>query len=178
MIPKLMTKTILLGILGVLIISGLSVNDAFAAGYIKFDGIDGEATSRGHEKWINLESLSHTLTKQDTKKSSVEVGIDISKIFDKSSPKLQEALIKGTATPKVTIDFTIDSEPSERVYLSYELKNVRVTSYQMSGGSESRPSENMSMNFEEIKVTYTEYDESGNKKGNVEYSWKVEKGEN
>ena len=35
----------------------------------------------------------------------------------------------------------------------------------------------MSLNFEEIKVTYTETDSKGSKKGNVEYTWKVEEGE-
>ena len=32
-------------------------------------------------------------------------------------------------------------------------------------------------NIEEIKVTYTEFDAEGNSKGNVETTWKVEKGE-
>jgi len=36
--------------------------------------------------------------------------------------------------------------------------------------------EDLSLNFEEIKVTYTETDNTGKKKGNVEYSWKVEEG--
>ena len=39
------------------------------------------------------------------------------------------------------------------------------------------PMESFSLNFEEIKVTYTELDDCGGKKGNVEYSWKVEEGE-
>ena len=32
-------------------------------------------------------------------------------------------------------------------------------------------------NFEEIKVTYTEFDDEGSSKGNVEFEYKVEKGE-
>ena len=62
-------------------------------------------------------------------------------------------------------------------YYAYELKNVQVTSYQVGGNPESRPQEQMSLNFEEIKVTYTECDNAGKKKGNVEYTWKVEAGE-
>jgi type VI secretion system secreted protein Hcp len=38
------------------------------------------------------------------------------------------------------------------------------------------PVEEITISFSEIKVTYTEYDSRGNKKGNVEYSWKVEGG--
>ena len=43
--------------------------------------------------------------------------------------------------------------------------------------AEEVPVEDFALNFEEIKVTYTENDSAGKKKGNVEYSWKVEKGE-
>jgi type VI secretion system secreted protein Hcp len=39
------------------------------------------------------------------------------------------------------------------------------------------PMDNLSINFEEIKVTYTENDAKGKKKGNIEYTWKVEEGE-
>ena len=64
-------------------------------------------------------------------------------------------------------------------YYRYELKNVLVTSYSVSGAAQSEdvPSEDFSLNFEEIKVTYTENDNKGKKKGNVEYGWKVEEGE-
>jgi type VI protein secretion system component Hcp len=63
-------------------------------------------------------------------------------------------------------------------YYAYELKNVQVISYQISGSgqSESVPTESFALNFEEIKVTYTENDAKGGKKGAVEYSWKVEEG--
>jgi len=64
-------------------------------------------------------------------------------------------------------------------YYAYELKNVLVTSYSVggSGQSDDVPMEQFSLNYEEIKVTYTENDSKGKKKGNVEYSWKVEEGE-
>ena len=64
-------------------------------------------------------------------------------------------------------------------YYAYELKNVQVTSYNISGSGQSEdvPSEDFSLNYEEIKVTYTECDEKGGSKGNIEYTWKVEEGE-
>lgn len=40
-----------------------------------------------------------------------------------------------------------------------------------------RPTEIFTFSFEEIKVVYTEMDEEGESKGNIEYSWKVEEGE-
>lgn len=103
--------------------------------------------------------------------------INISKNLDKSSPKLQEAVAKGKVFPKVEIHVTASYTDAGRVtYLAYELKNVQVTSYSIggSGQSEQVPSEQMSLNFEEIKQTYTENDSAGKKKGNVEFTWKVE----
>jgi len=179
----MINKTILFGVLfGVLIVTGLTVNNAFAAAYIKFDGIDGEATDNDHQKWIELGSFSHTIAKHDakTKRSVVDLGFEISKTLDKSSPKLQEAILTGKVFPKVQIDITrsFDATGASATYYKYELKNVQVTSYQISGAGQSsdRPAESLSLNFEEIKVTYSEYDDNGARKGNVEYSWKVEEG--
>jgi len=54
-----------------------------------------------------------------------------------------------------------------------------VTSIQVSasGNDEDGPPRVVIGNtFEKVTVTYTEYDNAGGKKGDIEYSWKVEKG--
>ena len=105
--------------------------------------------------------------------------ITCTKELDKASPKLAESVCKGKVFPKVEIHLTASYTDSGRVtYYAYELKNVQVASYHVGGQgqSESVPVEDFTLNFEEIKVTYTENDSKGKKKGNVEYSWKVEEG--
>jgi type VI secretion system Hcp family effector len=124
--------------------------------------------------------------------------------IDKASPKLAEAICKGTVFPKVEIHLTGPSEGStcEGTFYAYELTNVLITSYKVTGSNPlayaliapapdtllpysgpfvvqavDAPMEEVSLNFEEIKVTYTECDSTGKSKGNVEYSWKVEEGE-
>lgn len=42
---------------------------------------------------------------------------------------------------------------------------------------EAPPTEERSLNYEEIKATYTEEDHEGKEKGDVEYSWDVEEGD-
>jgi type VI secretion system Hcp family effector len=101
------------------------------------------------------------------------------KELDKSSPKLAEAVCKGKVFPKVEIHLTASyTNAGRQTYYAYELKNVLVTSYNISGEgqAEAVPTETFSLNFEEVKVTYTECDNTGKKKGNVEYQWKVEEG--
>ncbi|MEZ6117683.1 MAG: type VI secretion system tube protein Hcp [Pirellulaceae bacterium] len=157
------------------------------AAYIKFDGVDGESLDKDHSKWSDIQSFSQGMHQPGASATGAarrrgDVIIDafhVSKELDKASPKLAEAICKGKVFPKVEIHLTGSTSDSGRTtYYAYELKNVLVSSYNIggSGQSEQVPVEDFSLNFEEIKVTYTEFDSKGSKKGNVEYSWKVEEG--
>jgi len=154
------------------------VNDAEAAAYIKFDGVDGESQDAKHKEWIEILSFSQTISRGDSGASvrssagAVFQDIVLTKELDKSSPKLAESIAMGKVFP--ILEFHLTS--SAGTYYAYELKNVMVTSYSISGDADERPTEQISLNFEEIKTTYTEYGPDGSKKGNVEYTWKVEEG--
>lgn len=155
--------------------------------FIKFDGIDGECQDKDHKSWIDVLSFSWGLHKagsgatgQTRRRGVVTVeDVMVSKEYDKSSPKLAEAVCKGTVFPKVLIHNTATYGDARATYLQYELKNVAVTSHQVSAasGGDAVPMESMSLNFEEVKQTYTEYSSEGSKKGNVEMTWKVQEGE-
>ena len=155
--------------------------------FIKFDGVDGEANDKDHKGWCNLMSFSWGLHKAgagatgSTRRRGVVTVEDvvISKEYDKSSPKLAESVCMGKIFPKVEIhDTTTYGDGNRAVFLKYELKNVMVSSHNVSaaGGGDAVPHENISLNFEEVKQTYVEYDAKGAKKGNVEMNWKVEEG--
>ena len=158
------------------------------AAYIKFDGVEGECKDKDHKGWSDLESFSQgshqpggSATGATRRRGDVIMeDITCTKELDKASCKIAESICKGKVYPKVEIDVTASYTDAGRVtYYRYELTNVLVTSYNISGAgqSEAVPVEDFSLNFEEIKVTYTENDSKGKKKGNVEYSWKVEEGE-
>lgn len=154
------------------------------AAYIKFDGVAGEAEDTNHKGWSDLLSFQQGLSKPGggatgaTRRRGDVVLDDIVcvKELDKASPKIAESVCKGKVFPKVEIHVTASYTDAGRVtYYAYDLKNVLVTSYDISGSAQSEdvPVENISLNFEEIKVTYTECDNAGKSKGNVEYTWKV-----
>jgi type VI secretion system secreted protein Hcp len=153
--------------------------------FLKIDGIDGESMDKDHKGWSNILSFAHSLhqpgggaTGQSRRRGAVVVeDLICTKELDKSSPKIQEALSQGKVFPKVELELTTSGSGARQTYYKYELKNVMITSYNISGQSgDGVPMEEVAFNFEEIKVTYTEYDSNGRKKGNVEYEWKVEKG--
>jgi len=158
------------------------------AAYIKFDGVDGEAQDKDHKNWSDLGSFQQGIsqpgggaTGATRRRGDVILdNIVITRELDKASPKLADAICQGKVYPKVEIHVTASTSEAGRVtYYAYELKNVMVTSYDISGSGQAEdvPMETASMNFEEIKVTYTEFDRAGKQKGAVEHTWKVEEAE-
>jgi type VI secretion system secreted protein Hcp len=160
----------------VLLASGATAD---AAAYIKFDGVDGESADKDHKEWIVIHSFgtgmasepaaAGTATKLKLQQFEVEVPTE------RSSPKLMEALCRGKVFPSVIVELTRETPNGEETYYRYELKNVLITSYSVSGAAADRPMEQLSLNFEEIKVTSIDAD--GSRGGNVEFEWKVEEGE-
>ncbi len=155
--------------------------------YIKFDGVDGEAKEKSHKKWSSIVAFTQGLHRpggesDGSTRRRGEVVMDdilVSKKLDKASPKIAEAVLKGKVFPKVEIHLTSTyADAGRTTYYAYELKNVLVTSYDISHGNKPKqlPVEEFELNFEEIKVTYTLVDKNGRTTGNVEYSWKVERG--
>ncbi len=150
-----MNNLYFLFIFGFLLIgSGFAISDAYGAGYIKFDGIDGESTDKDHKDWIILLSFSQGTEMQEdsaTTRGQYEVSdIIVVKELDKSSPKLAESIAMGKVFPKVEIH--LDS--GKETFYMYELTNVMITSYSISGTGNDIPTEEFSLNYE--KITFTE----------------------
>ena len=147
--------------------------------YIKFDGIDGESKDKDHKNWSDLLSFSQAISNKSVEATKRRGGavfepILLVKELDKSSPKLAEAVAKGKVFPKVEIHVTNTYTDSGRTtYYAYELTNVRLPSYSISGTAsvDEVPEEQVTLGFEEIKVTYTETDDKGKSKGNEEFTW-------
>ena len=116
-----------------------------SSAYIKFEGIDGESQSKGHEGWSEIVSFSQQIVKPsggttDITRRRGDVVIEdiiIVKAIDKASPKLAEAICKGVVYPTVEIHLTGPSEVStcEGTFYVYLLENVMITSYKVTGSN-------------------------------------------
>ncbi|MCY2968538.1 MAG: type VI secretion system tube protein Hcp [Planctomycetota bacterium] len=158
------------------------------AGYIKFDGIDGESEDTNHKGWSDVISFNQSFEKpcppgatgvSRQRADTIPNDVLVVKKLDKASPKLSEAICKGKVFGSVKIELTRTYTDGNRVaYFKYELKNVLITHYGIGGAAQSAdiPVEELRLNFEEIKVTYTIADAKGKSSGNVEYTWKVGEG--
>jgi type VI secretion system secreted protein Hcp len=155
------------------------------AAYIKFDGIDGEVVEKDHKQWVELQSFSNHASKSGGGKTGSQrvagvtefSDIHATKNTDKTTPKLLEAMAKGTSFPSVKIHVTTTTDKGPQTIVEYELKKVYVTSFDISSSGEGRPHESMSLNYEEIKIEYFPVDADGKKGGGIPFGWSVPKGE-
>jgi type VI secretion system secreted protein Hcp len=158
------------------------------AAYAYIEGIKGESQDAGHEEWVNLLSVDQAIHRPISggasgstrhRSSVIFDDIVIMKEVDASTPKLAEAIADGAHIPTVKIHLCTSSEGGQRVpYLQWELKNVRVTDYNLSAMADEGavPTEQVAFNFEEIKQIYDKLDKQNKSQGKVEYTWKVEEG--
>ncbi|MDH3192417.1 MAG: type VI secretion system tube protein Hcp [Nitrosopumilus sp.] len=177
--------TLMVGvILGTILITGFSINDASAAVFAKYDGVDGESKDTTHPTWIDILNVEWGVHKQSSEESTTKrqgqvivEDIRLTMEFEKSTVKLLEKMNLGEVIPKLEIEQTATYGGERVVYIKYELKNVMVTSFDVnaSGNDESPPSVTIANNFEEYKVTYTEYDDEGGNQGNTETKFPVGK---
>jgi type VI secretion system secreted protein Hcp len=152
--------------------------------FLKLPGIDGEATTKGFEDQIQLQTFNLGCTQPHSAQHGTGLGaakadwmdFTFTKQTDKSSPKLMEACAKGAhiQDAKVIIREAGGESPVE--YLTYEFKDLLITSYHIGGhdGSE-KTTDSGSFSFSEIKKTYQSQDEKGQKKDKVEFGWSIKK---
>jgi type VI secretion system secreted protein Hcp len=130
--------------------------------YMNYDGIQGEVTASGHEKWIELtsfqwgegRSLSSGQGASTRESGTVSMAdVVVTKQTDGTSPKLFIAGATGTLDKTVKIDFVRTEGGAEQVYMQYTLTNTGVGGYSLASGGE-RPSETLSLNFLKIEFKY------------------------
>ncbi len=140
--------------------------------YIKYEGIDGEATHETHKKWLDIGSLQwgvgraistpagSTANREASEPSVSEVTI--TKLMDSSSPKFFVESCTGAAGKKVQIHLVTTGSPGN-TYAEYTLTNALVSAYSMSSGGD-RPSESISISFTKLEYKFIPYDDK-NKAG-------------
>ena len=150
--------------------------------YTKFATIDGEVEESKHEKWTELLSFSVGGHKPGNGKTGSQRvagttefhDISMSKNADKTSPKLWEAMAKGTSFDKVEIDYVTTTKDGPAVITHYELKNVYITGFDQSTGGD-RPHENMTLNYEEFKVEQFPVKPDGSVDAGIDFAWSISK---
>ena len=132
--------------------------------YMKYGAIKGSTTTDGFKDWIELgsfqwgvgRSVTSTSKGSDTREGS-EPSISeivVSKRLDKASPKLWQDAVGGDFSNDVTISMTTTTKDKVETYLEYTLKEVGLSGYSASGGSDDPPGESLSLNFAAVTWKY------------------------
>jgi type VI secretion system secreted protein Hcp len=139
--------------------------------YILFGGsygpaIKGEATRKGFEGWIEVDSFDFNITQKlsiGSQSSGAGAGkvtfsaFSVKKQPDSSSPLLFQACAAGTAWDKVTLALNKAGGDSAVNYLKFEFHLVAIQSVHWTGDTENgdTPSEVLGFEYGALHVTYT-----------------------
>lgn len=134
--------------------------------YMKFDGIDGDATELKHKKWITLESMQVGASRSinatapgsamNREGSTVSISeIVVTKQQDAASQLIMQQALTGNKGKAVTIHITRSGDKGGAItYLEYKLTDTLISSYSLSSGGD-RPMESLSLNFAKIEYCIT-----------------------
>ena len=132
--------------------------------YLKFGKVNGAVTTKGYEKWMELNSFQWgvgraigTAARGSTTRESSEPSISeivVTKVMDTASIGLFQDATYGDLSTPVTISFTSTTKDGVTEFLKYELENTGLSGYSVSSGGDA-PTESLSLNFTKIMISYS-----------------------
>lgn len=129
--------------------------------YMKYEGVKGDVTDAGFEGSFEILSMSWGVSNPGGNANLSDLNVMMSEL--QGTTRLMAACATGRISPRVRISFVSTGLPA-REYMRYELENVLVSSYQVSGSTGAGlPMESLSLNF--TKITYSIWYD--NQKGGV-----------
>ena len=149
--------------------------------YIKFDGIDGEVVQQDHKGEILLDSWSWGIHQSIAaggggggagKVSFSDLSVMCSS--SKASPVLALRCASGQHIKDAHLTMTKRVRGREETYLTIELKDVLISSFQPSSDGASSAGETMSLNYEKIKYTQFSREADGSVKTTV-FTWDLKR---
>ncbi|MBO9596244.1 MAG: type VI secretion system tube protein Hcp [Cohnella sp.] len=140
--------------------------------YLRLDGIDGESTLKGYERWIVLSSAQISVSNErivsggGSGAGKASAGpLVITKAPDAASVKLFLATASGTYIKKGVVAFVKRGEAPATV-LSYELGDILITSY-----SADNAFEKLELSFSSILLGYSSQNAKGGANPPVTGGW-------
>ena len=130
-----------------LVTIGFSVGETYGAGFMKFDGVDGESKDSNHDKWIDVLSVSFPSESGGVDAANI---VELTKKLDSSSAQISQSVVSGKIHPTVIFHDCTEAR-EQRDCKEYNLVNVFFTKYSVSATGDDRPVENISFVYEKIR---------------------------
>ena len=144
--------------------------------YLQLGDVAGDVTTAAYLNWINVASWSWGATNATTVAAGTGYAtgkaalsaLTLMKSADSGTPRLVDAVVKGTHFPKAALAVRRSSDGWE--YLRIRLEDVVVTSDQLTAGGE-RPEESVALTFARYVLDY----KPGPGKPTISFGWDVAK---
>jgi type VI secretion system secreted protein Hcp len=148
--------------------------------FMQISDIPGESKDGKHDGWIELLSFRHGAVQPVSSTASSAGGaavgrvnfspVTISKLVDKTSPKLWEACFTGKHIKKITIELCRAGGDKQK-YLVIKMEQVLIADFEQ-GGSDDFPIETVSFFPGKITMDYIQQSrEDGTPAGTVAAGW-------
>jgi type VI secretion system secreted protein Hcp len=140
--------------------------------YMKYGPVEGEVTTKGFDKWIELNSFQWGLGRAFSSMAGGNVSqregslpsvseITVTMNTGKPTVKLLTEALKGKGNIETKIAFVRTEQGGQPIdYMLYTLTNTAISGYSVSSGGD-RPSESISLNFSKIEVKYSDVSTGG-----------------
>lgn len=152
--------------------------------FIKIDGIPGESTDSKHKDWIEVVSYQHGVTQPFSMTASSAGGasaervnfgaLTITKLVDKASPKLFDAVCSGKHIKEIVIEVCRSGDDKQK-YLEIRMEQVLISGYQHTGNGDAKsefPAETVSFVPGKFRMIYSQQSRAdGTLGGNIMAGW-------
>jgi type VI secretion system secreted protein Hcp len=136
--------------------------------FIKFDGIEGEATHRDHRGEISIDSFNWGHTNPTT------VGGGGGGSSSKASPVLALKCASGQHIKEAVLTVRKAGGRKGEPYMTIVLKDVIISSFEQSSDGGSSAAEQLSLNFTKIEYKHFYEDADGSVKSTT-FTWDIKK---
>ncbi|MCG8532704.1 MAG: type VI secretion system tube protein Hcp [Desulfovibrionales bacterium] len=144
--------------------------------YLKLDGIKGPCKVSGFEDCIEIASYSNGISQAVTTSRSsggnpsasgaaFHAPFTLTKTMCPASPDLKRMALKGDTFKTGTLTLTRMAGDKIFAYYKYDMKDVLIADYQVSGGTGGIATERLSITYSQIKDDHIATDETGQPQG-------------
>ena len=146
--------------------------------YLSIPGIQGDATGKGHEGWIDVHSFAWAVSPGTeireggsgrSRSIPATSPLRVRAVLDSSGPVLFDAVTRGRSFPSAVLETWHVNGP---MVLSYELVNVLISSYQLVSVA-TMPVQTFDVMAERIAFTYRRPTHDGSGGTGVSSTWDV-----
>lgn len=159
--------------------------------FVKISDIPGDATEKGHDKWIVIQSLSWNVERavEMTDLGSTQRGhansnfgkVEVTSQMGIASNKLATSVANGTVRPEIELHMCRSGESASaglEAYSIWKLKDVVIDSYSVSGSEDGIPEETWTMAYAAIEHEFKSTDQkSGKLATENKFTWNVQTGQ-